>query len=222
MGGNRYGITESSSGHGAGKRKKRWILGKILGAAALVLAAALLTVPACGESIRQIQQGIAGEVLRFHVLANSDSPEDQRLKLQVKDRLVEKLGDILAPCANVEESVAAVEKNREEIQEWAAAEISQRGYSYPVQVRVCETWFPEKTYGDCTFPEGIYQALQVKIGEARGKNWWCLLFPGLCFAGTMEGEVPQESKDKLREVLTPQEYQAVTEHQRIHFGFLWL
>lgn len=204
------------------QRKRRWIRGGILLTAALLLGTALLGVPVCGESLQEIQQGIAGEVLRFHVLANSDSEKDQELKLQVKDMLVENLSGMLADCSTVEESIDVVEENLAQIQKWAETEIQKRGYAYPVQVRVCKTWFPEKTYGDCTFPEGNYRALQVKIGEAQGKNWWCLLFPGLCFAGTVKGQVPQESKDKLKEVLTPEEYRAVTEHQEVRFGFLWL
>ncbi len=221
MGDRNFRRIELYRGRCPGQKRKGRARGGILLAAALILGAVLLRVPACGESLQEIQQGIAGEVLRFHVLANSDGQEDQQLKLQVKDVLVEKLSGLLADCATVEESVALVEDNLEQIRQWAEAEIRQRGYDYPVQARVCDAWFPEKSYGDCTFPEGTYRALQVRIGEARGKNWWCLLFPGLCFAGTLEGQVPEESKDKLREVLTPQEYRAVTGHDRLSFGFRW-
>lgn len=188
-------------------------------AAAIILYGIFLGMPVWGQS--RLQRGIAREVLRFHVLADSDSTEDQVLKMQVKDVLVEKLNGLLQDCENAAESEKAVQENLGQIETWAAEEIQRRGFSCPVSVALENVWFPEKSYGDCTFPEGEYRALQVKIGEAKGQNWWCLLFPGLCFAGTVEGEVPPPQKEKLRQVLTQEEYEAVTGKENLHFGFKW-
>lgn len=188
-------------------------------AAAIILYGIFLGMPVWGQS--RLQRGIAREVLRFHVLADSDSTEDQVLKMQVKDVLVEKLNGLLQDCENAAESGKAVQENLGQIETWAAEEIQRRGFSCPVSAALENVWFPEKSYGDCTFPEGEYRALQVKIGEAKGQNWWCLLFPGLCFAGTVEGEVPPPQKEKLRQVLTQEEYEAVTGKENLHFGFKW-
>ncbi len=188
-------------------------------AAAIILYGIFLGMPVWGQS--RLQRGIAREVLRFHVLADSDSTEDQVLKMQVKDVLVEKLNGLLQDCENAAESEKAVQENLGQIETWAAEEIQRRGFSCPVSAALENVWFPEKSYGDCTFPEGEYRALQVKIGEAKGQNWWCLLFPGLCFAGTVEGEVPPPQKEKLRQVLTQEEYEAVTGKENLHFGFKW-
>ena len=188
-------------------------------AAAIILYGIFLGKPVWGQS--RLQRGIAREVLRFHVLADSDSTEDQILKMQVKDVLVEKLNGLLQDCENAAESEKAVQENLGQIETWAAEEIQRRGFSCPVSAALENVWFPEKSYGDCTFPEGEYRALQVKIGEAKGQNWWCLLFPGLCFAGTVEGEVPPPQKEKLRQVLTQEEYEAVTGKENLHFGFKW-
>lgn len=188
-------------------------------AAAIILYGIFLGMPVWGQSC--LQRGIAREVLRFHVLADSDSTEDQILKMQVKDVLVEKLNGLLQDCENAAESEKAVQENLGQIETWATEEIQRRGFSCPVSAALENVWFPEKSYGDCTFPEGEYRALQVKIGEAKGQNWWCLLFPGLCFAGTVEGEVPPPQKEKLRQVLTQEEYEAVTGKENLHFGFKW-
>ncbi len=188
-------------------------------AAAIILYGIFLGMPVWGQS--RLQRGIAREVLRFHVLADSDSTEDQILKMQVKDVLVEKLNGLLQDCENAAESEKAVQENLGQIETWATEEIQRRGFSCPVSAALENVWFPEKSYGDCTFPEGEYRALQVKIGEAKGQNWWCLLFPGLCFAGTVEGEVPPPQKEKLRQVLTQEEYEAVTGKENLHFGFKW-
>ena len=188
-------------------------------AAAIILYGIFLGMPVWGQS--RLQRGIAREVLRFHVLADSDSTEDQVLKMQVKDVLVEKLNGLLQDCENAAESEKAVQENLGQIETWAAEEIQRRGFSCPVSAALENVWFPEKSYGDCTFPEGEYRAPQVKIAEAKGQNWWCLLFPGLCFAGTVEGEVPPPQKEKLRQVLTQEEYEAVTGKENLHFGFKW-
>lgn len=138
-------------------------------------------------SAKAIQEGIAKEVLRFHVLANSDSEEDQQLKLQVKTAVVEYLEKIVGDDVTLEETRQAVTNHLTEISHVAEETMQKAGQVYPVQVGLTSTYFPEKRYGDCTLPAGEYEALQVKIGEAKGQNWWCVLYPALCRTG--EGEM---------------------------------
>ena len=174
---------------------------------------------------REIQQGIAGEVFRLHVIANSDTEKDQELKLKVKTRIVEYLKEILGEDAGLEETKEAVLTHLTEIEQEAENLIEEQGFDYPVEVVVEKTYFPEKTYGDCTFPAGEYVALKVKIGSAKGQNWWCVLYPSLCFLDDTYGIVTEEKKEDLKEVLTAEEFQEILgdsrEKKKLRFGFRW-
>ena len=178
------------------------------------------------ETADQIQQGIAKEILRFHVLANSDSEEDQKLKLEVKDRLVDYMKDILDGAEDVKETKKRITENRETICLVAEQEIQKQGYTYPVSVNLEKCYFPMKTYGDCTFPAGTYEALRVCIGKAKGRNWWCVLYPGLCFADSVNVIVPDEKKQELKNILTEEEYESLFDWReddyQIRSGFLRL
>lgn len=174
---------------------------------------------------REIQQGIAGEVFRLHVIANSDTEKDQELKLKVKTRIVEYLKEILGEDAGLEETKEAVLTHLTEIEQEAENLIEEQGFDYPVEVVVEKTYFPEKTYGDCTFPAGEYEALKVKIGSAKGQNWWCVLYPSLCFLDDTYGIVTEVKKEDLKEVLTAEEFQKILrdsrEKKKLRFGFRW-
>lgn len=174
---------------------------------------------------REIQQGIAGEVFRLHVIANSDTEKDQELKLKVKTRIVEYLKEILGEDAGLEETKEAVLTHLTEIEQEAKNIIEEQGFDYPIEAVVEKTYFPEKTYGDCTFPAGEYEALKVKIGSAKGQNWWCVLYPSLCFLDDTYGIVTEEKKEDLKEVLTAEEFQEILGDSRgkkkLRFGFRW-
>ena len=171
---------------------------------------------------RQIQQGIAKEIIRFHVLANSDSEEDQGLKIKVKNRVVEYLHELLGDDTTLEETREAILSHMEEIRDISREVIRREGYAYPVTAGLTTAYFPEKTYGDCTFPPGEYEALQIKIGEAEGHNWWCVLYPSLCFVDDTHGVVTEEKKEELKNVLTEEEYDTITDTPRIKITFKWL
>lgn len=174
---------------------------------------------------REIQQGIAGEVFRLHVIANSDTEEDQKLKLKIKTRIVEYLEEILGKDADLEETKEAVLTHLGEIEREAEKLIHEQGFDYPVKAVVEKTYFPKKSYGDCTFPAGEYEALNVKIGEARGHNWWCVLYPSLCFIEDTYGVVTEEKKEDLKSVLTTEEFLEILEKpeekKTIRFRFRW-
>jgi len=148
-------------------------------------------------------------ILRFHVRANSDSEEDQDLKMAVKEDVVAMLKPLLSDCKNVAESKNIVVANLQNIYKTAVNTITEQGYDYEVKVYVTEEGFPAKTYGDLTFPEGEYQALRIDIGEAKGQNWWCVMYPPLCFIDESTAVVSKEGKQELKEALTPEEYAAL-------------
>lgn len=158
----------------------------------------------------EVQQDLAQEVVRFHVLAASDSEIDQALKLLVKNRVLEYMSEPLSKAESASEALNLLEDNKEKIIELAKEVIEENGYDYPVSAQVEDIYFPVKTYGDVTFPAGVYTAFRIIIGEGSGSNWWCVLYPPLCFVDVTHGIVPEESKQQLKHVLTDDEYAAIT------------
>lgn len=148
-------------------------------------------------------------VIRFHVMANSDSPADQALKLKVRDRVIQAMKPVLAGAGNVEEAGEKVDSSLGLIQATAEKVLSENGCSYPVKVVHGNFQFPEKTYRtnngvdgeikELTLPAGDYQAVRVIIGSGRGANWWCVLFPPLCFVSPDLGPTTADrgAKEKL-------------------------
>lgn len=166
-----------------------------------------------------VQRRMAKEVLRFHVLANSDSKEDQALKLQVKEQVLNFMKEELPESDSAGMTKAWASAHLEEIEETAEKIIREQGYNYAVHAEVTTCYFPEKTYGDVTFPKGEYEALRIEIGEAEGQNWWCVLYPNLCFIDAVHAVVPEEGKKELKSVLDEEEYEMVTATTR--FKIRW-
>ena len=158
----------------------------------------------------RLQQAISDKVLRFHVLANSDSEADQTLKLAVRDRVLQEYGDLLETCTSKEETLAALKNAQQEISETAEAEVLAQGYTYPVRVSLVREEFPFKKYGDLIFPAGVYDALRIEIGEAKGKNWWCVLYPQMCYVDAVWGYSTEESHVRLQNTLTKEEFLVVS------------
>lgn len=156
-----------------------------------------------------MQQSIAHEVIRLHVLANSDSEEDQQLKLTVKDAIVAYMQEELQDVTSIADARMQILSLSDSINEIAKKTIAAEGYSYSVTTSLGTSYFPEKTYGDLTFPAGEYEALQVRIGKSQGHNWWCVLFPTLCFVDETSAVVPEDSKEILKESLTVEEYNSL-------------
>lgn len=174
---------------------------------------------------KEVQEGIAGKIFRLHVVANSDKEEDQELKLDVKKTVVDYLSRRLGSGADLEETREYVLENLPEIERAALKTIEEQGKDYPVSAVVEKTYFPDRTYGDCTFPAGEYEALNIRIGKGEGKNWWCVLYPSLCFIDDTWGIVSREKKEELREALTEEEFRAVLEDpeekKKVRIGFKW-
>ncbi len=171
------------------------------------------------------QESLAEEVLRFHVLANSDDTEDQELKLEVKEAVLSYMEESLGREDSVLRTKIWAENHRENIIELSENVIGEAGYDYSVEVHLTESYFPETTYGDVTFPAGEYEALKIEIGEASGQNWWCCLYPNLCFIDATHGVVSEEGKEELQEVLTVEEYEMITtttEYKVKWFCLWWL
>lgn len=159
---------------------------------------------------QMIQGGISAKVVRFHVLANSDSETDQALKLKVRDRVLQEYGDILSSCESKEETLAELEMVKEKICTTAQEEVVAQGYDYPVRVSIVREDFPFKKYDDLIFPAGVYDALRIEIGEAEGQNWWCVLYPQMCYVDASWGYSTEESHERLENTLTEEEFLVVS------------
>lgn len=132
------------------------------------------------------QGALAADVLRLHVLANSDSEEDQALKLVVRDAVLEEANALLADVTDRAEAERILSDRLYDLALAGAETVAEEGYDYSVTVRLEETWFPTREYADFALPAGDYTALRVIIGEGGGKNWWCVVFPPLCLGAVSE------------------------------------
>lgn len=159
---------------------------------------------------QKVSTDIANSVFRLHVLANSDSKEDQALKLKVRDSLLNYMNQICENCNSKEDAIILVEKNKDSFKQIALDTINREGYSYDVNINIGNFEFPTKNYGDISLPAGFYDALRVEIGEAKGQNWWCVMFPPLCFVDISSGIVPDESKELIEDNLSEEEFALVS------------
>lgn len=132
------------------------------------------------------QQELADSLIRLHVVANSDSAEDQALKLAVRDQVLAQAEELWPDGATLEEARAALEGHLNVLAAAGRAEVEARGYDYPVSAQLTECWFPTKEYEDFALPAGNYTALRVTIGAGEGQNWWCVAFPPLCLGAASE------------------------------------
>lgn len=131
-------------------------------------------------SYAESRRGITEDVFRLHVIANSDSDDDQALKLRVRNAVLEASADIFGGAASADEAKQLSEENLELFEAAAASEIKASGYDYPVHCEVGTVHFDKRVYGSAELPEGDYSALRVIIGAGEGKNWWCVMYPALC------------------------------------------
>lgn len=174
------------------------------------------------NDISTIQQAISHKIIRFHVIANSDSDADQALKLKVKEAVVNYTAELLCNSKSISETEDLLSSHTNDIISIANNVISENDYDYPVTAEITDTYFPTKSYGSYTFPPGTYRAFQIKIGEAKGKNWWCVLYPPLCFIDISHGTVNPESEELLKETLTTDEFQAVSDEYTVKYRFKYL
>lgn len=170
-------------------------------------------------SVHQVQMQVADKVLRFHVLANSNRSEDQELKLAVRDCVGTYVREELAPADSLEESCQLLNQHLADIEACAMEVIREQGYDYTVTASLETCFFPEKTYGRAVFPPGNYKALRVVIGEGSGRNWWCVLYPNLCFSGNLYQVDETSGAEELQKVLAPEEYKMIMENKEYQISF---
>jgi len=190
-----------------GNSQKNGILFKtviVVALAALIIMGAYITTYS-----DDVNKGLADNLIRLHVIANSDTPEDQALKRDVRDVILNYMREQLKNSEDIEQTKFIINSRMKNIEQLAKSEISRQGREYDVNVMLGSYPFPTKVYGDITLPAGNYQALRVVIGKGEGANWWCVLFPPLCFVDATHGTIPDSVKQELKDVLSEEEYKII-------------
>ncbi len=170
---------------------------------------AIITIFFLGFSIYNVSnswtrtdEDIYSKVIRFHVIANSDLPEDQNLKLKVRDEVLDYIYPKLKESKDINQSRNILKDNSENVKKLSQKVVYDNGYKYNVDVKLLVDNFPIKSYGNITLPQGQYEAYKIIIGDGKGQNWWCVMFPPLCFIDITKGEVDVKETDEImKEIL---------------------
>lgn len=158
-----------------------------------------------------VSSGISDSVFRLHVIANSDSEEDQNLKYKVRDNLLDYMNSLCSSTSSKQEAIDIAQNHIDDFYKIAQKVVSENGYDYSINITIGKHDFPTKHYGDVSLPSGVYDALRVEIGSASGQNWWCVMFPPLCFVDVSSGMVPDSSKETLQDNMSSEEYDLITD-----------
>ena len=187
----------------------------ILGVMCLFIAGSSLnTRQALGVTEENVVEDISEKLIRFHVLANSDSDIDQDLKLRVKDEVLKYISPILNESQSLEESREILKREDKNIIKIAEDYIKSQGFDYTVETTLTRENFPVKEYGNIVLPQGEYEAYRILIGEGKGQNWWCVMFPPLCFIDVTKGQVAyDETEEKMKDVLSEEEFKSVSKKE---------
>lgn len=169
--------------------------------------------------VTAVSTNLSNAVFRLHVIANSDTDEDQALKLKVRDSLLKYMNEICSNCSTKYEAIYLANQHKDEFQKIAEQTITNNGYNYSVKINIDNFYFPTKNYGDISLPAGMYDALRVEIGEAKGQNWWCVMFPSLCFVDISSGVVDDEAKENLEQNLEEESYSVISNTKKSDVKF---
>ena len=163
------------------------------------------------QKVQALQREVAGEVIRLHVVANSDSKMDESIKYRVRDEIVEVMEHTLQGIDNKEEAEQIIKRKLKKMERLINQILEREACGHKAKVQLTTEEFPVREYGDTVFPAGTYETVQVQIGEAKGENWWCVLYPGLCLVDESVAILPEASKKQLKEHLTKEDYEQMTQ-----------
>lgn len=155
---------------------------------------------------------IEDSVFRLHIIANSDSDEDQALKYKVRNNIISYMNKLCENSSSKEETIEIAKNHINDFKQIADKTIADNNFDYTSTVEIGNYRFPTKYYGDIALPSGNYDALEIKLGNSSGKNWWCVLYPSLCFVDVSSGVVPDSSKENLKNNLPDEEYALISEN----------
>ena len=182
----------------------------------LIAVMSIMSISISGEvkKISAASEDYKNKLIRFHVIANSDSDEDQNLKLKVRDAVIDYLQPKLELSSSIEESETIIKSEYKKLEDISKNIVLENGYKYDISVGIDYSTFPTKQYSNVVLPAGEYKALRIIIGEGKGKNWWCVMFPPLCFVDEQSSIIDTETDKKLREILTEEEYELIAQNNK--------
>ena len=192
------------------RKEYRYIVGAILCSA---IVTTIITVAATNNS-QEVVRELSNHLIRFHVIANSDTIEDQQLKEHIRDVVLAYTSPLLEQSQSIAETRIIIENEIPNIEQIAKDVVNQWNKSYSINVVLDKANFPTKKYGDIILPAGEYEACRIIIGEGKGKNWWCVMFPPLCYVDITHGIVPNEQKQQLKKVIPQEEYKLITQSSK--------
>lgn len=166
-----------------------------------------------------VSTDIQNSVFRLHVIANSDTKADQDLKYIVRDNVLSYMNEICKSVSSKQEAINIANEHLEDFKKIALDTIHENGFDYDVSIEIGNFSFPTKTYGDISLPCGYYDALRIKIGDASGQNWWCVMFPPLCFVDVSSGIVPDDSKEAIKKDLSDEEFSLISNENNSEISF---
>ena len=192
---------------------------KILNFSLLIFLLFLYVFISAQSYVTAVSTNLSEAVFRLHVIANSDTNEDQALKLKVRDSLLNYMNQLCSNCFTKEDAISIANEHKADFQKIAEQTVIENGYNYSVKINIDNFYFPTKNYGDITLPAGLYDALRIELGEAKGQNWWCVMFPSLCFIDISSGIVDDTAKENLKENLEEESYTVISDHKKSDIKF---
>lgn len=175
--------------------------------------ALLLSMNQVQKQREALAERIAPSLLRFHILANSDSPADQQVKLEVRSLILDYIQELLPDRQGKEETIRCLREQKAAIEETASQYLAQRGYPYKADLEITRCYFPTRVYDNMVIPCGQYDAARITLGKGDGHNWWCVLYPRFCFVDAACKEIPRESRNQLRNQINQDDYLALENHR---------
>lgn len=167
----------------------------------------------------KIQQNLKKNLIRFHVRANSNSQSDQAYKLKVRDAVINEISPRLGEAKTKEEAFKILKTQKKRIKNTAQEILKKEGVKQKVTIRFVQERFPEKSYGQYTFPEGIYDAVRIDLGKAKGHNWWCVMFPDLCVTKDDKVRINNTARKKMEKLLGKKTMDKITKDK--YLGWLF-
>lgn len=156
-----------------------------------------------------LSNSLSEHFLRLHIIANSNSKIDQELKLKIRDNILNYINSTINKNSSKEETIVYIENNLESIKNICIETINKEGFNYSVNLNIDNTFFPTKHYYNLSLPAGYYDALKIEIGNSNGENWWCCLYPPLCFIDIADGKINTDYESNLREDLSTEEFEII-------------
>lgn len=167
------------------------------------------------KSQGDLQKSLAKKVIRFHVVADNDTMEAQEFKLKVRDETITYLKTLINGEEDIETTRKIIYDNLKSIEEKAKEVACREKCNYEIKAQLCNDYFPVKEYGSVVFPAGYYQALKINIGDAKGQNWWCVMYPNLCFVEGTYAIIDEETQKEIKNILTEEEYELLLRGSKV-------